>query len=314
MPTLQEYMHALSADRDLSGGYLPLTSTTVSANASQVICSSLIDSTPGISARYANSWIYGVPGGSSTTLSGIQRTINSFGLDAATGTLQVTRAFGSVPATAHKWEIYWRLPAIRDDLGHKGLRECINEALRKMVIPCKLPITATTDKTQYLLDTDTYPWLRDRGRISDVLSPRPLGTENYRGAGRFWDLQYDSDKAYIEFTSSPYSTGQTFYLDVKRPACSHLKIAGTWSNQTSVEAGLTLAAEEAEPPLNDLVAVARAIAFETLAAGVTGDARKDWEDKAKQANQDAAIYKFAVQEPRVPAQVRLTGSSLSVFR
>lgn len=315
MPTLSQYTHALATDTDM-GGYLPLTASSTSADGLSVVCSSLITSTTGLNQRYGGQWLFGIAGGSNEALSGIQREISPTGYDATTGKLTVIRAFGSTPQTGHKWELYPRLPAIQDDKGKKGLREIINEALSFMVCEDEISIAGVTSQTKYQIDLTTYPWLRERNRLQAIRMPRPNTNDLILEDPTYWDLLPDGEKLYLQIRSGTFQTGETFFLKVQRPANSRLASGGVWTDQSSLEAGLSAQTDEAIPSINDVVAVARAIAFDYLSAKGPDDQAAWWAKKAEEASVGAGLVKWANQEPTsFQKQVHYTGNyDLSVFR
>lgn len=300
-------------------GYVPVTATSTSVSSTstiEIIASALIDSTPNVSSRYSGAWIYGVTDGNPDTLAGVQRQLRQLPLDSSTGTLYVTRAFASAPASGSAWEMYFRFPAIRDDAsGRDGYRELINEALRLMVEPDTISISGVTDQTHYTLNTSTYPWLREAGRIVNVKRPTPNANDLERIDAQSWTLIRDGENFIIELPS-PYQTGDTFKLDVLRPANSYIRQSGTWTNQTSLTAGLSLDTDEALPTINDVVAVARELAFAEMQRNTPEAEARFWAAKEADAGRAAAGLKFVRQAPTEPYRpLHLSGvGDIGAFR
>lgn len=302
MPTLQQYRQSLASSRDL-GGYIAFTATSTSASSTatkEIICSSLIDDTPNVTGRYAGIWLYGTSDGTVDTLAGIQRQVRQFGLDPSTGTLTVTNACASVPQSGATWEGYYRIPAIRDTgSGRDGYREIINEALRLMTVPDRMNVAGVADQTKYPLNTSQHPWLREPGRIVNVWRPTPNASDLERIDPQAWRLIRDGEALILQLPST-YAAGDIFKLEVKRPANSRLLVGGAWIDQTSLTAGLTNDSDEAIPSINDVVAVARELAFAELQrVGPEADVRF-WAAKEADAARAAAGLKFARQEPTEP--------------
>lgn len=300
-------------------GYIPVTATSTSVSSTstiEIIASALIDSTPNVSSRYSGAWIYGVADGNPDTLLGVQRQLRQLPLDASTGTLYVTRAFASAPASGSGWEMYFRFPAIRDDAsGRDGYRELINEALRLMVVPDVITVTGVTDQTKYTLDLTTHPWLREPGRIVNVKRPTPNANDLERIDPQSWRLIPDGEALILQLPS-PYATGDTFKLEVLRPANSRLKQSGTWTDQSSLTAGLSLDTDEAIPSINDVVAVARELAFAEMQRNTPEAEARFWAAKEADAGHRAAGLKFVRQAPTEPyGPLRLSGvGDIGAFR
>jgi hypothetical protein len=291
LATLQDYTRALASGRDL-GGYLSITATSTGAAANEVICSSLIDNTPNISNRYTGGWIIGTTDGSVDTLAGEQRRFGQTPLDSSTGTLYTTRVFSGTPASGSGWDIYFKIPAIRDESTLRdGYRELINEALREMVVPDRISITGVTGQTKYTLDTTTHPWLREDGRIVGIWRPTPQADTLETMDTQDWEIFQDAENLILQIPSA-YSTGDTFKLAVLRPANSRLKVSGTWANQSSLMAGLSSAADEAIPAIPDVVLVARELAYAEMMRRAPESEVKYWAARETIAARKANALKF----------------------
>ena len=301
------------------GGYVAFTATSTSGTATatrEIISTTLIDDTLNTSSRYTGTWVYGAPGGSSVVHLGVQRQIRLNGYDGTTGTLYTSSVFSAAPLTGHKWELYYRIPAIKDVFsGRDGYREIINEALRLMTVPDVINITGVTNQTKYTLDLTTYPWLREPGHIVNVKRPTPNTNDLERIDAQEWHLIPDGEALILQLPSA-YASTDTFKLEVRRPANSRLKQSGTWTDQATLAAGLTLDADEAIPSINDVVAVARELCFYELASVGPAAMTEFWEAKAQDAARSAATLKFVRQPPTEPYHpLRLSGvGDLGAFR
>lgn len=317
MANLQQYRQALASSRDM-GGYVPITATSTSVSSTkekEIICSALIDDTPNVSSRYANAWVYGTTDGTQDGLAGLQRQFRPMPLVASTGTLYVTRAFATEPLSGSAWEIYWRIPAIREDtIGRDGYRELINQALKLMVVPDRINVTGVTSQTKYTLDLSTHPWLRESGRIVNVWRPTPNSTDLERIDPQSWRLIPDGETLILQLPAT-YATGDTFKLEVKRPANSRLKQSGTWQDQSSLSAGLSADTDEAIPSINDVVAVARELCFWEMVKNTPESEARFWTSRAETAAREASLLKFARQEPTEPHRPMITGGfNMGAFR
>ena len=274
------------------GGFISFLATSVSAAATHVISTTLIDSTPNIYSRYGSHWLYGVTDGNPDTLAGEQRQVTQNGLDAATGTLYVSRAYSGTPASGAGWELYARIPAIKDVAsGRDGYKEIINQALQMMAVHDWIDMTGVTGQTKYTLDLTTYPWLREDGRIIAVGRPTPNSTDLERIDPQPWEVIMNGEVATLQIPAA-YNTGETFKLEVMRPANSRLRQSGTWTDQASLSAGLSLDADEAIPPILDVVTVARELCYEELSRNAPEAEARLWLSKAERAGKIANALKW----------------------
>jgi hypothetical protein len=294
------------------GGFISFTATSVSAAATHVISTTLIDSTPNIYSRYGSHWLYGVTDGNPDTLAGEQRQVTQNGLDPATGTLYVSRAFSSTPASGAGWELYARIPAVKDVAsGRDGYKEIINEALRAMAVHDWIDVAGVTGQTKYALDLATYPWLREDGRIIAVGRPTPNAADLETIDPQDWEVIMNGEVATLQLPAA-YATGETFKLEVMRPANSRLRQSGTWTDQTSLSAGLSLDADEAIPPILDVVTVARELCYEELSRNVPEAETRLWLGKAEQAGRIANTLKWDYHgRHQRPRGMRFAGSTMA---
>jgi hypothetical protein len=294
MATLKQYRHALASGRGL-GGFIPFVATSTSASSTstqEIISTRFMDDTPNVSSRFEGTWVYGALGGGSTALAGEQRQLRHMPLDAATGTLYVTRPFGSIPQSGHNWEMYFNIPAIREDSeGRDGYREIINEALREMVIPGRIDISGVSQQTHYTLDTTTYPWIREPGRIVNVWRAKANANDLDYIDAQDWKLIPDFEDLVLQVPAA-YATGETFHLEVLAPANSRLNLTGTWAYQGSPDAGLVDDADEAVPSIPDVVTVARELVYAEMGRNGPEAETKYWSAKEIIAGRTANVLKF----------------------
>jgi hypothetical protein len=296
------------------GGFIAFLATTISADAGHIIASSLIDSTPNISSRYGGWWLYGVTDGTSDTLAGEQRQVTGHGFASSTGAVYVSRVFTGTPASGAGWEMYPRIPPIKDlATGRDGYKEIINQALQMMAVHDWIDITGVTGQTKYTLDLTTYPWLREDGRIIAVGRPTPNSTDLEQIDPQDWKVIMNGEVATLQIPAT-YNTGETFKLEVMRPANSRLRQSGTWTDQASLSAGLSLDADEAIPPILDVVTVARELCYEEMARNAPEAEARFWLAKAEKAGRIANALKYDhTNRHRRSRTARFTGHSVEAL-
>jgi hypothetical protein len=305
--TLLAYWQSLASD--LGDEWMPLTATS-STTASEIVCSALIDSSVGTD-RYAHHYAYALDG----DLKGQQRIVTRNGFDPDRGALTLSRAFGSAPAADSEWALLKTFPVIRQDKT-PGLREFINHALRDIAVHDFIQVTAVADRLRYTLPSSTHWWITERGRIVGLWAPYTATGDRRRMDARVDRIIYDGEDVVLQLTS-PYAAGDVFELEVKRPANSRLKLGGTWQDQGSPVAGLTLDTDESMAPMATVVNVALANAYEAIVAQPgLAEARGYWEGKLSEQRGVAALLKFAEQPPAPPSfPFRMTGGvDMGAFR
>ena len=299
MPTFIDYWTTLADDL---GEQQTFTSTALSVDGVTVTSSALIGSSVG-SDRYAHYHLYALDG----ALVGQQRLVTRGGFAPTTGALTLSRAFGSNPASGVNWALIdKRFGVIRQDK-KPGMRDFINRALRELAVEDTITITAVADQLRYSLPTSTNWWIHEPGRMLRVVSIPANANEQERTLDVIDAFINDGETPILQLTRA-FAAGETFGLKVKRPANSRLKISGTWTDQSSPRAGLTLDAEEALAPITDVVTVALAHAYNALENGVTLAGNQEvWDRKVKEQENRAAILKFAQAKPVEPYHLQLTG-------
>lgn len=156
------------------------------------------------------------------------------------------------------WEGHFRLPVL-DQARLSGLHTIINRALRVMMIPDRISISGVSN--QYRYDLTTHPWLEQGAQLAGTWDYETVsGTDPYPLPGRN-RLRFDGQARYLILEGGHVPTGQTFYVDVYRPASSWIKTSSTWAAST---VGLVNETDEAAVPLDPLVLVAAYHAAEVL--------------------------------------------------
>lgn len=307
MPTLQQYRRALGAEL---GGFATFaaTSTAVGANAArQVIASSMANDSMD-STAYGGGYLYAVDG----ALAGQQRMIRvPGGFSPSTGTFTLVAEFGSTPQSGVNWELLSVLPAIRaGDV--PGLKEIINNALCKMSAVDFIAVSGVTDQLRYTLDRSTYPWITKQSIIK-VWQPYTSTTmrEPYTGP---WTPLDDAESLTLQFDGAPWRTGESFEIEVRRPANSRLKVSGTWTDQTSTVAGLSAEADEALASVNDVVAAALGEAYHAASLYGPEHQRAYWQGLASAQRAAASMMAFAASDPREINPLRGGGWASPLWR
>lgn len=268
MPTLAQYRQALAPELGPYSG--SLTTTSLAADTLTLVCTTLIDAdVPG--SEWSQGWVYVTSGAQAA----VQRRLARTPVDGDTGTLNVTRDYAAAIASGVTFEVATRLPFARDGR-HDGMHECINRALSVIWVRDRLSISGVSDQYEYALTS--YPWLTHARRIIRLLNPIAVaGTIPTMYSGD-WRVREDGESFVLELPGAPFRTGETFFVDVIRPANSRLRQSGTWTDQTNPNAGLAAEADEAVPPVRLVVRGALYYAYKELGKQArTAGEIKDWE-------------------------------------
>lgn len=273
MATLKQYWQYLADDL---GDYATFAATSTSVDATdaarQIISTALIDDTAN-TQRYAFHHVYALDG----ALLGQQRVVRQAGFTPSTGTLTLSRAFGSTPQGGVNWAMTSRFPIIRQGM-RPGLVDFVNRALSEMAVEDYITVSGVTGQIRYSLPTSTNWWILDRGRVLDLWAPYPNSTDRREIDSRAWTILFDGETPVLQI-SSEYDTGDTFELRVMRPANSRLKTGGAWTDQASPVAALSSDTEEALPPVRDVAAVAAEHAYKSMMQYGPSESVADWERK-----------------------------------
>lgn len=256
--------------------------TTTSSGSTTTLVASGFALTRGDQNALDGGWVLITSG----ALLGEQRPIRESGLDVSTGTITVATAFSGSPASGVEFEVHLRYPAKRDSgsLTIAGYREMINDALARFWVQDDLAVSGVSGQTRYPLDTTTYPFLDEPERVLDVIDP--LGTDNVkRSATQSWYLDDDAEAPALVLGSG-YSTGQTFYLRVARPAWTRIKIGGTWTEVTAAspnggQLGVSADSDETHARKRDVLAFAIAESMNHLGMAQPAFQTDEWEGRRK---------------------------------
>lgn len=252
-------------------GVLTEETTTSSGSTTTLVCS-----------RFANSALY-----DSTTFDeqfalitsganlGEQRAVDAGGLATATGTVTVSSAYSNTVASGVSFWLAGRLPLIKHGR-FDGVRECVNRALRRLLIRRRIDISGVTDQQIYSLSLATYPWMREDS-ILELYDPQTDASVPLTETQHRWGYKENGESPAIEFPDgAPWKTGETASMLVQAPANSYFKLTGVWTNQTSETAALSTLTDESLARLSDVKVVALAYCYQELAKWASGTEAEEW--------------------------------------
>lgn len=257
------------------GRFITGTTTSANANATDLICSTLVDS-DGHTTSYAG-WYALI---SSGALAGAERPIAAkTGFTAATGTLTAGRTFGGLAASGVSFELASRLPATALD-GVRGVNFAVNWALQRLWFRDRISFTPVANQKFYSLLPWAH-WLDRELRIGRVYRAAVDAFSNPEPqAGGAW-LRYDGELPMLELDQALASTDTIFYVEVIRPGHTWIKTGGGWSEST---VGLTADTDEALCAPNLVTQLALVECYRQLANGSVGNDRQAWlQERAVQA-------------------------------
>jgi hypothetical protein len=268
----------------IAGELGPVDVVTSSGNGpldNQITASSRID-TEAPTEKYGGWYAFARDG----TLAGQQGRVKKNGFVGASGTYSMAANFTLTPASGTTWEFNGTMPRIDQD-GLTGIRTCINRALRKLWIIDRIDIAATSGVTEY--DLASYWWASKR-RFRRLLDPDPGGSGHQRPASQSWQVVPSGDLWTLELGSG-YATGETFSLEVERPANSRIFTGGVWADQASPVAGLSA---ETDACLGEWNAVLQCSLYECmkqLAVQAGGNRKAYWAGRAAEQRAIVSVIK-----------------------
>lgn len=281
--TTAQYRQVLAA---ALGFYSPGLLADGAGSSNSLVCSGLIDSD--FEANFLDgTWILTTSSASGTPTSGTVRRVKTGGLAPATGTVTMTRTFGtSAISSGFTFDIYGVLPPT-DQLGRRGILSCINLALRECWILDYLSITGVANQYQYPLST-SYPWLTSEDQVIDVWVRRPSYSRDQMTPE--WRFISDADSPQLEF-KVPFTTSDTLKPYVYRPLDTWISVHGGGFAESTV--GLVNDDDQALLSLDGMKAVGLYYCYESLA--MIGDAseRASWQALASRQRILANAWKRA---------------------
>lgn len=210
------------------------------------------------------------------------------------GRLTLDRALATALAGNTTVETYSRFPAQSNE-DMPGLHWAIGEALSVMHWPFKVAITATDSTRRYDM-TSLASWFKRPEQLIRVFGPDPNnGDGPPTMSGRPW-IEPDGEKLYLHVPEQ-LNAGQIFYAQVRRPAKTWIKVAGTWANST---VGLVNETDEALPDVDRVTAVAYWHLCLRMSRKGPKPQQAEWAAEEKQAAADAAPFVEWQNEPSTP--------------
>jgi hypothetical protein len=215
---------------------------------------------------------------------GVQRRLVGGGFEGPAGALVVDYPFDAALASGVTFELS-ALPAVTY-LGLRGMNVLLNRALEELPLVDKLPIAAVTAQREYSLASYDWPIKA----IRDVYEPRLVATDPLVRAPRGWRLVLDGEAPTLVLDTS-YTTGDTFYIEVTRPASTRIRASGAWGDTSS---GLSADTDEALYDAKTVVNMALGPAKRTLALSLPASdpARGPMLAEAEVAAQRAIVARF----------------------
>ena len=199
-----------------------------------------------------------------------QRALMPGTFEGPTGALYLDEPFDSGPlALSTTFEVS-QLPAA-DYQGVSGLNRALNESLHTLPAIDFISQTVVADQVNYPLTNQAW---RVQG-VRSVSWPRASATGEMRvslSTGS-WGFEHDAEIPSLTFGSAPGNVGDTFEVEVLRPADTWIKTGGAWGDSAT---GLVLDTDACVYDANTVIAQAYPIALEYLAQTYPrGDAMRD---------------------------------------
>lgn len=187
-----------------------------------------------------------------------QRRIVDASFDSGYGAFRVDHPFSAPLALGTSFEVAV-LPREKQH-GAEGLRHILNLALERLPVTDKVSMVAVAGQSQYPFVSLPYPVKF----VTDVLYPRTDPTNEPRRVvpRNYWTLDQDADTPVLSFGVLPFTAGDTFEVELYRPASSWIRSGGIWGDSTT---GLVLETDACLYDPLTVVNVARPIALQRLA-------------------------------------------------
>lgn len=267
MPTLQQMMQEVG----VALGTLVQDTTTGAGSTTTLVCSTFANTGLYRSTTLDQQYVLIVEGNNL----GEQRSVSAGGLTVATGTVTVSSAFANTVASGIDFWMSGRLPLYQTGL-YAGLRECVNRAMRRLLVRRRIDITGVDNQQIYPLAPSTYPWMQ-KDSILGLYDPQSDANVPLEETRHKWVYKENGESPAIEFPNgAPWRTGETAQMLVQCPANSYLRVSGTWTNQASPTAGLSVLTDESLAKLSDVTTVALAYAYRELAKWANGTEAEEW--------------------------------------
>lgn len=258
MPTALDYLHVLAEETGEHGSF----TTTSAGSTTTLVCSTLVNSALAAS-EFAGMYVLIEDGACAGQVGHAKTLVRS------TGTLSVSDAFTATIQSGVTFSLYHILPPLDGEGVLPSYLKLVNWALRRIPIERTIAFSGVTDQGYYPVPQSTYPWFTDEERILWIEYPVTDADELPRRLRpEAWEWDTNGQTRRLWFRGAPFKTGETFGVKVMAPGNSLLKRDGTWTEQASQTAGLSLftngVADEALPDVADVVTMATALMYRAL--------------------------------------------------
>lgn len=217
--------------------------------ARRYVCSSDFQSDTVAPSTYDGLFLYVTQGDQA----GSQRKLVDGTFDGPNALFALDAPFDDELEEGDRFEIS-ELPAA-DYQGLLGANTALDRALDTLPLIDIVSVDAVTDRVEYSLANYSWPVLG----IRDVFAPR-ASTADARRAVRGFRFVNDAESPVLRLPWA-YATGETFEVELLRPASSWIRQDGTWGEAT----GLTSDGDEALYGVEAVVRAAKPFALEYLA-------------------------------------------------
>lgn len=242
--------------------------TATGGSTSTAICPTAFASTELHAGSFPYVWLY-VPGATGTA----QRRIKKDGLtNTTTGTITLDGTLTTAISNGTVFELFGRLPASQAAAGVggaavRGIHECINETLKRVLVTRVVTITLTSGTRDYSLAS--IAGLDRPERLVEVRVTNADGSsrnvvDRYEGPHR-WTFQDNVEGPNLHFHAPWTFTSGTYTLNVecRVPAFNHIRVSGTWASST---VGLVNESDACGDDEDEIMTGSLAFAYQALAA------------------------------------------------
>jgi hypothetical protein len=275
-PTLADYRHALADQLGLFGAYRVSAVATGGEPARHVLAEELRDDEEARS-YFAGGFVYVKTGDQA----GQQRRILQEGYEGPQGALRLSRPFSAPLQAGVAIEVTHPLP-VRRHLTTKGINDIIGEALERLAVKARIPLTGN-DTRMYSLAA--YPWLTRQEQTDGIYeygySGSPSTIYPPTRSSHPYEIRTDGGTITLE-TARTYTTTETFYLSVFVPA-NRLVFDGVAWNYTT--AGFAADTDQAAAPLQWVVVFGMVKGLQYLTRLVTADKMLSRDEKTERLSE-----------------------------
>lgn len=273
------------------------TGTPVGAEPSRVVIADELRDDEVGTELFGAPWVYVYSG----PYAGTQRRMVAepeAGYQSELGALTVSRPFDATLPENTTLKLTSPLPVVRH-LGVKGLRECINEALARIWVEVRLPITG--DGT-YQYSLEAYPWITQYGQLRGIYDTVNVGSGDVAMLSRYGYNLVGNGIVRTLQTSVSYDSGTVFYLAALVRADRLVYDGAAWSYKADGNTGLLEDDYQAAAPIEWIIAFAMLKALQYLSRWLP--LRKDLDKETKGAILADVLERRAIWA-RTAARIKL---------